>query len=134
MADATTNRVAGFTKPHILIAEDDRLLHTIFRTALSMYGYRLTFVDDGAAAVAAVQAEPKRFQCLVMDIFMPKVDGIQAAQIIRSFQPTMPIILMTGEAAPALPDDLSIVALLQKPFRIDGLVQFIAAHTVEAAP
>lgn len=119
----------GLSKPHILIAEDDILLHTIFRTALSISGYRLSFVGDGATAVAAIEAEPARFQCVVMDIVMPKVDGVQAAQAIHLLQPQLPIILMSGEVAPKLPEDLPVVALLEKPFRIDRLVQLVASHT-----
>lgn len=117
---------------HVLIAEDDLTLHFLFRTALSRFGYRLTFVANGAAAIAAVTADPQHFQCAVLDIMMPQVDGIESARAIQKLRPDLPIILMTGATLSALPKDLAIVALLEKPFPIHGLEQLIASHTAKA--
>lgn len=119
--------------PHVLIAEDDLTLHFMFRTALSRYGYRLTCVVDGAAAIAEVQADSQRFQCAVLDVMMPKIDGIQAARTIHKLCPQLPIILMTGATLPNMPSDLPVITLLHKPFRIDGLEQLIALHTAKNA-
>jgi CheY-like chemotaxis protein len=115
--------------PCVLIADDEPSLSTVLCRALSRYTYAPIVVSGGAAAIAAVRANPYQFQCVLMDIVMPDIDGIQAAHTIHQMNPDLPIVLMSGSGGwHGLMDCVPIAALLHKPFRINELVQVMALH------
>jgi CheY-like chemotaxis protein len=64
----------------ILVAEDDASSRIIMHKLLSRLRARVTCVCDGAAAVEAAAAE--RFDCIFMDLHMPRVDGLAASAAI----------------------------------------------------
>lgn len=93
---------------NILVAEDNALNRTILCALLASEG--MTFVEtvDGEAAVKAfVDAPEKTFQCILMDMRMPKLDGIRATALIRDSgkadAKTVPII---GVSANGFADDV----------------------------
>lgn len=81
----------------ILLAEDDLLSSSYFRAVLSSEGYEVIHVDNGADAVETVRDNPG-VSLVLMDIKMPKKSGIEAAQEIRSFNKTVPLIAQTAFA------------------------------------
>jgi two-component system cell cycle response regulator DivK len=81
----------------ILLAEDDQLSSSYFQAVLSSEGYEVIHVDNGADAVEMVRDNPK-ISLVLMDIKMPKKSGIEAAQEIRSFNKTVPLIAQTAFA------------------------------------
>ncbi len=83
----------------ILAAEDDEINRMVLSGFISPYGHSLTLVGDGAEAVAAVQREA--FDIVLMDVMMPKLDGVQATRAIRALPPPhceVPIIALTANA------------------------------------
>ena len=93
---------------NVLVAEDNALNRTILCALLASEG--MTFVEtaDGEAAVKAFSDAPeKTFDCILMDMRMPKLDGIRATAIIResgkSDAKTIPII---GVSANGFADDV----------------------------
>lgn len=84
---------------HILFADDSTAAALPVIAFLEQQGHRITFVQDGAAAVAAYQAEPP--QLVLMDVNMPVMDGIAATRQIKALggQRWTPLILMTGLSA-----------------------------------
>jgi len=88
----------------ILLAEDDPVSQLVGVGLLERFGHRVELVGDGRAAVEAIAAG-RRFDVVLMDLFMPNMDGIAATRAIR-----------------ALPDgrrDVPIVALTASPLRAD---------------
>jgi CheY-like chemotaxis protein len=65
----------------VLVAEDDRVTQRLALHMLRRFGYRPTVVPTGRAAIAAV--ESSHFDIILMDCFMPEVDGFEAAKVIR---------------------------------------------------
>ena len=112
----------------ILVAEDNALLAKGICTALKSERYRVRHVADGAAALAAI-AE-RRPDVLVLDIMMPKTDGITVCRTIRRTDAHLPILMLTargldsqkGEGLSAGADDY-----VPKPFSIAELLARIAA-------
>ena len=83
----------------ILAAEDDEINRMVLSGFITPYGHTLTLVGDGAEAVAAVQREA--FDIVLMDVMMPKLDGVQATRAIRALPPPhceVPIIALTANA------------------------------------
>ena len=73
-----------FTGRRILAADDSAINREVLKETLSRLGASIDFVEDGAAAVAAVQAE--RYDLVFMDGSMPVMDGFAAARAIRSWE------------------------------------------------
>ena len=84
-------------KNSILVADDDLAHRTMLRTLLSGWGYAITEADDGGSAVAAVQSRP--FDLILMDIRMIKVSGLAALTKIKTFNPAIPVVIMTAYAS-----------------------------------
>ena len=112
----------------ILVAEDNALLAKGICTALKSERYRVRHVADGAAALAAI-AE-RRPDVLVLDIMMPKMDGITVCRTIRRTDAHLPILMLTARGLDAQKvEGLSAGAddYLTKPFSIAELLARIAA-------
>lgn len=88
----------------ILLAEDDPIAQLVSAELLRQLGHRVEVVGDGRAAVTAI-ATGSRFDVVLMDLFMPELDGIAATRAIR--------------ALPGARDDLAIVALTAAPTHTD---------------
>ena len=85
----------------ILVVDDERLLVKGMKFNLENEGYTVDAAYDGESAVSL--ARSGRYDLIVLDLMMPKKDGLQACQEIRSFS-SVPIIILTarGERADLL--------------------------------
>ena len=77
----------------ILVVDDDSAHRTMLRTLIGGWGYHIDQADDGAGAIARVQEQS--YDLILMDVRMVKVSGLEALQKIKSYNPTIPIIIMT---------------------------------------
>jgi PAS domain S-box-containing protein len=94
-----TSWVADPLMGRVLLAEDNLINQKVAVAMLSSVGYRVDTVLDGAAAVAAVAAQP--YDAVLMDCQMPVLSGYEAATAIRAQEGSdrrTPIIAMTAAA------------------------------------
>ncbi len=113
------------TSPHILIVDDNATNRVVAQALCEMFGCTSETAEDGLEALEAVQERP--FDLILMDIKMPRMDGMQATQAIRALDgPTsmIPIIALTANADP---DDakhylsLGMAAVVEKPIKPERL-------------
>jgi PAS domain S-box-containing protein len=83
-------------KPRILLVEDNRAIRQAVFEVLERLQYAVTVVNDGQAAVRAV--EESHFDLVLMDVQMPNMDGLQATEAIRRMGKQIPIIALTAHA------------------------------------
>lgn len=115
---------------NILIVDDDPAVQITIRLLLERAGHHVTVAGDGRQGLAVFEANG--FDLLLLDIFMPGMDGLETMRHIRMLQPAIPIIVISGRSITpdvyAEPDFLKMatklgaVASLQKPFRPDALL------------
>jgi CheY-like chemotaxis protein/HPt (histidine-containing phosphotransfer) domain-containing protein len=83
----------------ILVAEDNPVNQAVVTAMLDPYGHDVDLVEDGEAALKAVQQ--RDFDLVIMDIQMPKMDGLAATQAIRELggqYTQLPIVALTAHA------------------------------------
>ena len=80
--------------PRILLVDDDAAHRAMLRTMLRSWGYEVADVDDGDAAIDAVREAP--YDAVLTDVRMARVDGITALRDILSYNPALPVLLMTA--------------------------------------
>src|SRR5579872_3670382 len=79
------------TVSRVLVAEDDRATRESVSRALELEGYDVSAVADGAAALETLDAE--RPDLLVLDLMMPRVDGLTVCRRLRSQGDRLPILV-----------------------------------------
>jgi two-component system, NtrC family, response regulator AtoC len=93
MAGAKTGRT-------ILLAEDDLEVRSYLETALKYQGYSVELAQDGEEALACFNNRQTPISAVVMDVVMPRKDGIDALKEIRRFDADVPVIMISGAASP----------------------------------
>jgi len=82
------------SKHTVLVVDDDKAHRTMLRTLVGGWGYDITEADDGSTAIQMVRDHP--FDLILMDVRMIKVSGIEALEEIKSFNPVIPVVIMTA--------------------------------------
>jgi DNA-binding response OmpR family regulator len=78
----------------ILVAEDDVRMASLLMQGLSEEGYLLTLARDGAEALSI--AECSSFDVIVLDLTLPKIDGVTVARRLRDSSNRTPILMLTA--------------------------------------
>jgi two-component system cell cycle response regulator len=117
--------------PKILVADDDQALSRTLSWILKENGYEVLTVPGGEHLFDHLQAEP--FDLLLLDIMMPKVDGLQLLQRVKAdprFKdlPVLMISSMPPEEATVRSLGLGAADFIPKPFRVRELLARVKAH------
>lgn len=112
----------------VLLVEDDELLGDGVRVGMSQYGYTVDWVKDGKAAKQALHSET--FDIIVLDLGLPKMDGLDLLKSLRSNNLSTPVLILT--ARETVEDrvkglDAGADDYLTKPFDLDELCARIRA-------
>jgi len=93
--DATGVAVAPAPKTSLLIIEDDENISTAIEEYFSRAGYAVNAATDGIAGIeAAVRIRP---DVVVLDLMLPKMDGLAVCKELRQKSPQMPILMLTAK-------------------------------------
>lgn len=125
---------------YILVAEDDHIAQLVVKKILEQAGYTADLVADGKEAICALQS--KHYDLIVMDCFMPRMDGFEATRMIRTtvsgrINPGIPIIALTGLSAKedkSLCLDAGMDRYVSKPVDPQTLIAAIEQCLGKAAP
>jgi len=118
----------------ILVIDDDRAVLSTIKLLLERAAHSVEAVDNSQAGLRLL--ETQRFDLLIVDIFMPGMDGFETMRLVHQSRPEMPVIVISGQqfhsASEPGPDflymatKLGAVSSLQKPFRPRELLAAVA--------
>ncbi len=113
---------------HILVVDDDQAVRDSLRRSLAYNGYEISTAGDGLEALARLGAI--RPDAVIMDVMMPKLDGLEATRMLRSAGNDVPILILTardgvGDRVDGL--DAGADDYLAKPFALDELLARLRA-------
>ena len=122
-------------KPHILVVDDDRAVRESLRRSLEFNGYTVSMAGDGAEALAGISTTNP--DAVVMDVMMPRLDGIETTRALRSVGNSVPILVLTardavGDRVEGL--DAGADDYLTKPFALDELLARLRALLRRVSP
>lgn len=112
----------------ILVVDDDRAVRDSLRRSLAFNGYQVDLANDGMAALDAVTAQ--RPDAMVLDVMMPRLDGLEVCRRLRGGGDDLPILVLT--ARDAVSDrvaglDAGADDYLPKPFALEELLARLRA-------
>lgn len=114
----------------LLLAEDEKALSKALVTILERNNYSVDAVDNGQAALDYLEAD--NYDGVILDIMMPKVDGITVLKTIRSKGNRIPVLMLTAKAEvddKVFGLDAGANDYLTKPFHTQELLARIRAMT-----
>lgn len=121
----------------IIIAEDSSVIQNLTKKILQIQNYEITSVKNGEEVIA--QLNSGEFDLILMDINMPKMDGMECSRQIRSMndksKSNIPIIAITGNAMNYSDQDFKEVGIneyVPKPLNFDILVDMVKKYTEDA--
>lgn len=119
----------------ILVVDDDRAVRESLRRSLSFNGYTVDLATDGQDALEQVAVS--RPDAMVLDVMMPRVDGLEVCRRLRSTGDDLPILVLTArdsvsERVAGL--DAGADDYLPKPFALEELLARLRALLRRATP
>ncbi len=115
-------------KLRILIVDDDRRMTRTLADIFSVVGHESVEATSGAQALEL--ARTQTFDCVLTDVRMPEMDGVELHRQLHLAQPGLPVMLMTAYAADEIIRkglDEGVVGVFDKPLDVNYLLGFFAS-------
>ena len=102
----------------VLIVDDEEILRKVSGETLTRIGYRVLTAADGVEAVKLFGECAEEVDIVILDMIMPRMNGIDCLERLRDIVPEVPVILCSGYIADALDAEKSkFTTFLKKPYR-----------------
>ncbi|MEZ5193100.1 MAG: response regulator [Nocardioides sp.] len=135
MTSAPTSAPGALPRPKVLVVDDDKAVRESLRRSLEFNGYDVAVASDGAEALAETGTQHP--DVIIMDVMMPRLDGIEATKALRAAGNDVPVLVLTardavGERVEGL--DAGADDYLTKPFALAELLARLRALLRRAVP
>ncbi|MDN5571331.1 MAG: response regulator transcription factor [Propionibacteriaceae bacterium] len=120
---------------HILVVDDDQAVRDSLKRSLQYSGYEVASASDGVEALAHLSTH--RADAVIMDVMMPRLDGLETTRMLRGQGNDVPILVLTArDAVGDRVDGLDAGAddYMAKPFALDELMARLRALTRRSRP
>ena len=119
----------------ILVVDDDPTIVEMLSMALIDEGYRVETASDGAEAYSHLKSPDCK--CMLLDVNMPRINGIELLLLMQAEGIQIPTILMAGfsdfEEQEMTQFD-SVVKFMSKPFKLNEMLDVIRKHARPPVP
>jgi CheY-like chemotaxis protein len=113
----------------IMVVDDDEVVRSTMCDLIRTLGYEVEAMPDGLAAVEVFLQDPHAWDLILLDLMMPRMDGMEALRRIRARRADQPVLVVTGFAGEQNVrrlEQIARVPLLMKPIQIRELSRWIA--------
>ena len=111
----------------VLVVDDEERIRSSLRGILSDEGFRVVDTGNAPGVMDLIARESPAI--VLLDVWMPEMDGIELLRRIKSEQPRVPVIMISGHAniqSAVAATKLGAADFIQKPFSVSGLLASIA--------
>ncbi|MEM8931776.1 MAG: ATP-binding protein [Acidobacteriota bacterium] len=112
----------------ILLVDDEQAVRQLAARVLGRAGCQVVTAPDGLLAVETFERRHREIDCVILDLTMPRMGGIEAFGHMRTIRPELKVVLSTGYSVDILPDAMrydALVRILNKPYHARDLVHSI---------
>lgn len=121
--------------PRVLVIEDEAPVRALIASTLERAGCTFTLSEDGDQGVAAFKRFPLAFDVVLLDLTMPRRDGIETLELLRQVRPDVRVVIMSGYSETDVTSRLgelsagrSLSGFLHKPFSVQELLQAVGVR------
>lgn len=108
----------------VIVADDEQSVRAVTARALRAMGFEVLDAEDGAAAVQLFREHQERVALVLLDMTMPRMNGVEAFRAIREADPGARVVMMSGYSEQDATDRLAtegLAGFLQKPYELATL-------------
>ena len=129
--------LAPVARGSVLVVDDEPTIRDLATAALTAAGYSVSTAVDGEDALAQLRQDPLRFNAVLLDLSMPKLDGEDTLIALRMLAPNLPVVLTSGHGEQEIVQRFvgrGLADFIAKPFLAETLIKAIAAGIARTAP
>lgn len=118
----------------ILVVDDEETIRSVLSRILEAWGFRCLTAADGRSGIEALRNHGSTIRLVLMDLTMPRLDGVQAFREMRTIQPEVPVVLMSGfseQEAVSRFTGRGLAGFVHKPFDLHQLESVLRAALKE---
>ena len=112
----------------VLVVDDDSAIRGLARRVLEENGHTVLEAKDGLEGLDIFRGDPHRFHAVLLDLEMPRMNGIDAFREMRAIRTDIPVIVASGHAPEEYEHRLPVgdlAGVLRKPFGLDELLSAV---------
>ena len=116
----------------VLIVDDNEMMVKTLQDILKIKGFQVEVAYSGPQALEKVIESP--FDCVLSDVRMPELNGVELHRAVKTQQPNLPVVLMTAYATDKLVQEglaEGVVAVLNKPLDVSLVLKFLSYLSLE---
>ena len=124
------NGAAPIDDWQIMLVDDDVSLSRCYEIGFTKMGYKATAYTSPLEAFEAFKQRPDAFACVITDLCMPKMTGLELSRRILDIKPSIPIIMISGNQTREQEEEArqtGVLHFLQKPVHLPSLSKLIDA-------
>ena len=129
MKEQSTNTLIQHKR--ILVIDDNELMRIVVSDSLSRFGYEVVTARDGGEGYELLLQN--RFDLVITDCQMPKIDGWHLVDLIKECRPYTPVLMITGQSRNEIVEKMTtgqVDFLMFKPFEMEELHQIVQSFLV----
>ncbi|MCB9567409.1 MAG: response regulator [Myxococcales bacterium] len=112
----------------VMVVDDEPMIRRVTARLLQSRGAAVTCAADGHEALELLVDDPSAFECVLLNVSMPYVSGIDVAEEMLGLRPDLPVLLISGYSVEEIQrrvSDLPIRGILPKPFTSGDLFEAV---------
>ena len=114
--------------PRVLVVDDEHMVRIMVQMGLERNGFDVLLARNGREAIELYGQHAGDIAVVLLDVSMPRLDGLETLKLLRELNPGLVACFMTGDAVADELVDLiqdGLVSCIAKPFRLDDLADVV---------